>query len=121
MGELPLYRSRCTTKSLWQKYRIFDNRLELDTRFGLMSIPFEHIEAMEVRPSGHSDILKGHLHLREFRPALMLDWAKLHRHVVADMTEGWVHRVFITPGDPEAFKGALDEALRRFEEAVPEA
>ncbi len=120
MEEIPVYRSRCTSRSLWQKYRVFDDRLELDTRFGLMSIPFEHIEGMEVRPSGHSGSLKGHLQLREFRPELMLDWSNFRSHVVVDIKEGWMHRVFITPGDPEAFKGALDEALHRFGESVHE-
>lgn len=120
MDEVPLYRSRCAFRSLWQKYRIFDDRLELDTRFGLMSIPFENIASIEVRPSGVSGFLKGHLQLRDFRPALRLDWANLLRHGVADPREGWVHRVFITPDDPHAFKGALDEAMNRFEETHQE-
>lgn len=121
MDEVPLYRSRCSSRSLWQKYRIYDDRLELDTRFGLMRIPFEHIESIELRRSGHSDSLKGQLRLRDFRPTLMWDWTNFRSHVVVDMKEGWMHRVFVTPGDPEAFKGVLDEALRRFGEGAHEA
>lgn len=117
MEEAPRYRSRCTNRRLWQKYRVYDDRLELDTRFGLMSIPFENIDAMEIRALGESGSLKGQLQLRDFRPALSLDWTNLNRHVVADRNGGWVHRVFVTPGDPAAFKNALDEALTRFRES----
>lgn len=119
MDEEPVYQARCAVRSLWQKYRIYDDRLDLDTRFGLMSIPFENIETIEVRPSGLSGFLKGHLQLRDFRPAFKLDWENLLNHVVADTKEGWVHRVFITPDDPHAFKGALDDAMRRFAQGAP--
>jgi hypothetical protein len=58
--------------------------------------------------------LKGDLHLRNFRPALKLDWANLVEHVVVDKKEGRLRRVLFTPDDPNAFKRALDEALARF-------
>jgi hypothetical protein len=76
---------------------------------------------MEVRSSGRSGSVKGHLQLHDFQPELLLDWTNFRNDVVVDMNEGWMHRVYITPGDPAAFKGALDEALTRFGERVPEA
>jgi hypothetical protein len=121
VDEEPLHRSRCALRSLWQKYRIYDDRLELDTRFGLMSIPFEHIESMDLRATGHAGSLKGHLQLRDFRPELMLDWTNFRGHVVVDMKDGAMRRVFITPGDPQVFKSTLDAALRRFGESAHQA
>jgi hypothetical protein len=117
--EVPPYRTRCTAGVLWRKYRIYDDRIELDSRFGLMKIPFENIEGMEIRPSGQLGALKGHLHLRDFRPELMLDWSSLRGHAVVDVNLGWMRRLFITPRDLEQFKSVLDAALLRFEK--PEA
>jgi len=44
----PVYVSKSTARSIWQEYRIFSNRVEIDTKFGLLAIPFEHIESAEV-------------------------------------------------------------------------
>jgi hypothetical protein len=112
-----LYVSRSTIKSLWQEYRVYEDRLELDTLFGLLTIPFEHIETIEVRPSDVAGLLRGDLQLRNFRPALKVDWANFLEHVVIDRKKGWIRRVLMTPADPNAFKNALDDALFRFRQA----
>ena len=114
-----LYRSPSTVKSLWQEYRIYEERLELDTLFGRLVIPFEAIETNTVRPSDVAGLLKGDLQLRDFRPALKVDWANFLDHVVIDKTGRWVRRVLLTPDDPRAFNKALDEALSRFREGRP--
>jgi len=119
MGESARYVSKSTVKSLWQEYRIFRNRVEFDTRFGMMTIPFEHIERVAVSESEVKGLLKGDLHLKGFRPALKLDWANFLEHVVLDKSEGYVRRVLITPGDPMAFMRALDEARTRYQEEEP--
>jgi hypothetical protein len=117
MGERPIYTSRSTVKSLWQEYRIYTDRLEFDTFFGKMTIPFEHVEGVEISESEVKGLISGDLHLKNFRPALKLDWANFLEHVVVDKREGYVHRVLLTPDDPEAFKRALDSALAGFREA----
>jgi hypothetical protein len=116
MHETPIYRSASTAKSLWQEYRIYKNRLELDTHFGLMSIPFEQIEGIFISESEVKGLVKGDLHLKDFRPALKVDWANFLEHVVIDKKAGSLRRVLLTPDDLEAFKGALEEALRRYRE-----
>ena len=114
MSAEPLYRSKCIVKSLWQEYSIYDNRVEFETHFGLMTVPFDCIEGVEVSESEIKGLLRGDLHLNNFRPALKLDWANFLEHVVLDKSEGLVHRVLFTPNDPKAFKSALDEALARY-------
>ena len=114
MSETPIYTSRSTVKSLWQKYKIFNNRLEFDTHFGQMTIPFEQVEQIDVSESEVKGLVKGDLHLTNFRPALKLDWANFLEHVVIDKSEGCIRRILFTPDDPAAFKSTLDEALRRF-------
>lgn len=116
MSDTPIYKSKSTVKSLWQEYCIYDNRVEFDTLFGKMTVPFDHIEQVDVSESEVKGLFKGDLHLKNFRPALKLDWANFLEHVVLDKGEGYVRRVLFTPGDPEAFKSALDEALARYRE-----
>lgn len=117
MTDAPIFMSKSTVKSLWQEYRIYDDRVEFDTFFGKMTVPFVHIERVEVSESEVRGLLKGDLHLKNFRPALKLDWANFLEHVVLDKSEGHVRRVLFTPDDPEAFRVALDGALARYRDA----
>src|SRR5262245_54812472 len=116
MSDTPVYTSKSSVKSLWQEYRIYEDRLEFSTLFGQMTIPFEQLESVEVSESDLKGLLKGDLKLKGFRPALKLDWANFVEHVVLDKSEGRVRRVLFTPDDPEAFTSALDQALTRFRE-----
>ena len=116
MSEKAIYTSVSTVKSLWQEYRIYNNHVEFDTLLGQMTIPFDHIEQINISESEIKGILKGDLHLKNFRPALKLDWANFLEHVVLDKSEGHIRRVLFTPDDPAAFKRALEEALTRYQE-----
>jgi hypothetical protein len=68
---------------------------------------------VDVSESDVAGLLKGDLHLKNFRSALKLDWANFVEHVVLDKSEGHIRRVLFTPDDPKAFKKALDDALAR--------
>ena len=117
MSNIPIYSSKSTVRSLWQEYRIFGDHVKFGTLFGQMTVPFDHIERVEVSESEVKGLMRGDLHLKGFRPALKLDWANFVEHVVLDKSEGHVKRVLFTPDDPEAFKRALDEALARYRES----
>ena len=119
MNEKAIYTSLSTVKSLWQEYRIYENRLEFDTHLGNMKIPFSHIEQISISESDVQGLLKGDLHLKNFRPALKMDWANFLEHVVLDKSEGLIRRVLFTPDNPEAFKSALEEALTRYRKINP--
>ena len=114
MTDTSLYTSNCTMKNIWQEYRIYDDHLEFDTKFGRMTIPFEHIESVQVSESEVKGLLRGDLHLKGFRPALKLDWANFVEHVVVDRDEGWIRRILFTPDDPTAFMNALEKALAAY-------
>jgi hypothetical protein len=116
MSDTPVFTSRSTVKSLWQEYRIYDDRVEFDTHFGLMTVPFDHVERVEVSESEVRGLMRGDLHLKGFRPALKLDWANFLEHVVLDKSKGYVRRILVTPDDPEAFKQAMEDALARYRE-----
>lgn len=115
MTEGPVYVSASTLKSFWQEYRIYGDRLEFDTKFGRMTIPFENVESVEVLDADTKALLRGELRLKNFRPALKIDWANFVEHVVLDTKAGRVRRILFTPEDPAAFKKALLDALARFQ------
>ena len=117
MSDPLVYTSKSSVKSLWQEYRIYEDRLEFSTLFGQLTIPFEQVESVEVSESDLKGLLKGDLKLKGFRPALKLDWANFVEHVVLDKSAGFVRRVLFTPDHHEAFKIALDQALTRFRES----
>jgi len=114
MEQQPRYRSECSAKNFWKEYRIYDDRVELDTFFKTLTVPFDEVEGAEVA-SSYLDGLR--LHLRGGRMmAIKLDWADLHQHVVLDKSTGFFRHIAFTPDDPERFRAALLTALTRFRE-----
>jgi hypothetical protein len=111
MSESPIYSSPSTAKSLWQEYHVFQDRVELKTHLGTLTIPLEAIESVEVRESDLKGLMRGELNLKDFRPALKLDWANFVEHVVIDKSDGRVHRILFTPENPAQFKEILDRIL----------
>ena len=55
MNENALFTSKSTIKSLWQEYRIYRDHVEFGTHFGVISIPFDKIECIEVQESDEKD------------------------------------------------------------------
>jgi hypothetical protein len=113
-----LYVSPSSAKSLWQEYRIYADRVEFHTLFGTMEVPFGTIEGARVLDSDIDALFRGDLRLKNFRPALKLDWANFAEHVVLDKCEGMIHRVLFTPDDPAAFVEALHAAMERWRETT---
>jgi hypothetical protein len=114
MSDEAVYVSNSTARSLWQEYRIYDDHLEFSTMFGVMRIPFDTIETIDVRESDVKGLLKGDLGLKNFRPALKIDWANFQEHVVLDRAEGFCKRILFTPEEPQQFKKVLEDNLAQF-------
>lgn len=120
MSDTPRYVSKCSFKNFWQEYRIYADRLEFDTLFGKMTVPFEHVETATTTNSDVADMLKGDLKLKGFRPALKLDWANVVEHVVLDRDDGLLKRLLFSPDDPRAFCDALNSALDAYRVKHPD-
>ena len=114
MADKALYVSKSTARSLWQEYRIYNDHVEFGTHFGTISIPFDCIESIEVRESDVKGLLKGDLQLKNFKPAIKLDWANFVEHVVLDRDEGFCKRFLFTPENPKEFKTVLEKYLREY-------
>ena len=96
--EPPLYVSRRTAASLWQEYRVYSDRLELQSwfLFHTIVIPTTEILEIEVRPS----IFGGS---KGFIWGTKLDNCNLCRHVLLKRKHGWLKRIGFTPDDPDEF------------------
>ena len=96
--EQPVYVSRRTPASLWQGYRIFSDRLELQSwiLFHTIVIPAREILTIEARPSVFSG-RKG------FTWGIKLDNSDLHRHVRVRRKTGFWKCIAFTPDNPDEF------------------
>ncbi len=103
--------SQSTVRSLWQTYRIYSDRVEFETHLGTLAVPLSEVERVEVRESDVKGLLRGELQLKNFRPALKLDWANFVEHVVLDKKSGKIRRILFTPENPAEFRKALEEVL----------
>jgi hypothetical protein len=99
MDESPLYVSKRTAKSLWQEYRIYRDRVELQcwTLFRTFIIPIEEIERIEVRPCALFSVKGMTLW------GLKLDYCDLCPHVLLRKKSGIMKGVAFAPDDPEKF------------------
>ena len=109
--EKPLHESKASAKNLWQTYRIFADRIELDLHvIGTIRVPFEAIEQVVRRPPMVvCDVFRGDYGLGEIMRAPKLDLADLAEHVAIEK-DGFWKQYRITPDDPEAFVEAFEKA-----------
>jgi len=98
MNDTPLYVSKRMAKNLWQQYRIYRDRLELQSwiLFHTVVVPTNEIQDVEVRPSVFSG-QKG------FTWGIKIDNSDLCRHVLLTKKRGFFKRIGISPDDPEKF------------------
>jgi hypothetical protein len=96
--EPPIYVSRRTPASLWQEYRIYSDRLEVQSWILVHTvvIPANEILEIEVRPSafsGRKGIVWG----------IKLDMTDLCRHVLIRRKSGFWKCLAFTPDNPDEF------------------
>jgi hypothetical protein len=110
--EEPIYSSKPTAKSLWREYRLFPDRIELDSiPWGTINVPLDDVKSVQVRPPVVIfDVFRGDYGLGDILRAPKLDMADLAEHVALEKTGFWKQFRF-TPDDPQAFKAVVDKAL----------
>jgi hypothetical protein len=92
MNDTPIYTSKRTARSLWQEYRIYRDRLELQSwfLFHTIAVPANEIQAVEVRPPGPIWGVK-------------LDNCNFCRHVLLIKKSGLFKRIGFSPDEPDKF------------------
>jgi len=98
MDNALLYASKRTLKSLGQQYRIYHDRVELQSwfLFHTVVVPRDEVRAVEVRPSALTS-QKG------FTWGIKIDNCDLCRHVLLTKKSGLFKRIGFTPDQPEEF------------------
>jgi len=98
MNETPLYVSKRTVRSLWQQYRIYRDRIELQSWILLHTVvlPIDEIQAVEVRPSIFGGWKGGTWGIK-------IDFCDLCRHVWLKRKSGLFKRIGFSPDEPKKF------------------
>ncbi len=95
-GEL-LYESNGGFKSLWNSYKIYTDRIELDFRCFFTRIVIRRSEFVGIEASGSLFRFSSLL-------ALKLDLADIYPHLCIARNRGFFKRIRFTPADPEEFR-----------------
>jgi hypothetical protein len=108
----PIYVSKPQGKNIWQEYRVFEDRIELDFKlWGTVTVPMDQVEGVRVaRPLVVFDLFRGELDLGDLLRTAKLDFADLAEHVSIEKDTGFWRQFRITPDDPEAFVAAVERA-----------
>ena len=97
-NDISIYISKRRARNLWQEYRIYPDRLELQAwaLFHTIVVPANEIQSIEVRPPVWSGE-KG------FTWGVKIDNCDLCRHVLLTRKSGLMKRIGFSPDDPERF------------------
>jgi hypothetical protein len=99
----PLYVSKRSFKNLWQQYRIYLDRIELQCwiAFHTLKIPLHEIADIKIRsPFSVMDLFrKGALNFR----GLKIDQSDFCRHIVIIKKSGLMKLIAFTPDNPDEF------------------
>lgn len=108
MNDTPLYASKRTVRSLWQQYRIYRDRIELQSWILLHTVvlPIDEIQAVKVRPSvfgGWKGLAWGMK--KDFRDmwGIKIDFCDLCPHVLLRKKSGLFNAIGFSPDEPEKF------------------
>ena len=98
MNDTPLYASKRTPRSLWQQYRIYRDRLELEAwiLFHVVVVPVNEIRAIEARPSAFGG-------RRGLTWGIKLDFSDFSPHVLLSKSRGHFKYMAFSPDDPLKF------------------
>jgi len=92
-----IYESKSTPRSLWNSYRIFDDRIELQFRIFFTKLIISREAFVKV------DVYKPPV-IRTVFWALKLDLADFYNHVEIERNVGLFKKIRFTPSNPNEFK-----------------
>ena len=113
-NQRPIYVSPRSLRSLWQEYRIYPNRIELECRIACHTLVIltDEIVEMEVRPPlVFADLFRGKSFAYSF--PLRIDGADCQRHVAIKRKTGFMKHLRFTPDDPDSFIEICKSIMRK--------
>ncbi len=109
----PIYTSPRSSKSMWQEYRVYSDRIELHCKVALhtLIIPADEILDLQIRPPlVFVDLFRGKGFVYAF--PLKIDGADGHRHVAIKRKSGFMKHIRFTPDDPDKFVDACKSIMK---------
>lgn len=103
MNEKPIYVSKPTSKSLWNEYRIYQDRIELEARFLFRTFVVDRNDLVAIA------LYKPPVFKTKFW-ALKIDCADLNEHVGVERTSGFMKNIRFTPESPKQFVETVQRA-----------
>ena len=100
----PLYVSKRSLKNLWQAYRVYLDRIELQCWIALhtLKIPVREIADIRIKsPFSFWDLLRGKASL-SFR-GVKIDLSDLYPHIAITRKSGLLKHIVFTPDNPNEF------------------
>jgi hypothetical protein len=110
----PIYVSPRSWRNLWQQYRIYPDRIELECWFALhtLIIPAEGILNVEVRPRlVVADLFRGKRFAYSF--PLKMDLADMRQHVAMRRKSGFMKHLRFTPDNPDKFVETCKSIMKK--------
>jgi hypothetical protein len=108
-----IYVSPRSSKSLWQEYRVYPDRIELQCKVALhtLVIPADEILDIQIRPPlVFADLFRGKGFVYAF--PLKIDFADTCRHVAIKRRSGFIKHIRFTPDDPDKFVEACKTIMK---------
>ncbi len=102
MKVYPTYVSKACAKSLWNEYRVYEDRVELQFRlfFKTFVIYYEDMISIALFDP---PVIKTKFW------ALKLDWADFNKHVGIERKNGFMKYLRFTPQEPDNFVEAIEQ------------
>ena len=101
----PIYVSKGTARSIWNEYRIYEDRIELEFHLFFKTFVIPVDEVIEI------SLYKPPV-IRTVFWALKIDLADLYSHVGIERKNGCFKKIRFTPTDPEEFTAKVKEIIR---------
>jgi hypothetical protein len=108
-----LYVSKRMPRNLWQEYRVFSDRIEIQCRLLLSTfvIPFDDIAEVSLSRALAIEIFRAQAW--KGGPPCKLDFVAFYTHIVVRRISGLFRNIRFTPDDPELFLSACRQAQQQ--------
>jgi len=114
----PLYVSKRMPRNLWQDYRVFSDRIEIQCRFLLSTfiIPFNNIKEVSLSRPLAIEIFRAKAW--KGGPPIKLDFVVFYTHIVIRRNSGLLRNLRFTPDDPHLFLSVCRQAHQHWEKGL---
>jgi hypothetical protein len=111
---VPIYVSPRSSTSLWQEYRVYPDRIELQCKVALHTLVISADEILDIQirpPLVFADLFRGKGFAYAF--PLKIDFADTCRHVAIKRRSGFIKHIRFTPDDPDKFVEACKTIINK--------